>query len=45
MNEINNRYSPRAALAAQGLKLQTLGLLAPISEKVVIAQKTTKTSC
>jgi len=42
MNEINRCYSPRAALAALGLKLEAMKLLAPIKEKVKIAQKTIK---
>jgi hypothetical protein len=40
MNEKNCHHSPRATPAALGLKLQALGLLAPIREKVKIAQKT-----
>jgi hypothetical protein len=42
MNEKNCHHSPRATLAVLGLKLQALGLLAPIREKVKIAQKTIK---
>jgi hypothetical protein len=34
MNAKRFRYSPRATLAAVGLKLRALGLLAPIKEKV-----------
>ena len=30
------RYSPRAALAAVGLKIDSLGLLDPVKQKVVI---------
>lgn len=42
MNGKNCRHSPRATLAAVGLKLQALQLLAPIREKVKIAQKKIK---
>jgi hypothetical protein len=42
MNEKNCHHSPRATRAALGLKLQALGLLAPIREKVKIAQKKIK---
>jgi hypothetical protein len=35
-------HSPRATLAAVGLKLQALQLLAPIREKLKIAQKKIK---
>jgi len=44
MNEINSRYSPRATLAALGLKLRALGLLKPIRETVTIEQKTVRHS-
>src|SRR5215510_16091397 len=33
-------FTPRATLAAIGIKLRTLGLLAPIKDKVKIDQKT-----
>lgn len=42
MNGKNYHRSPRATLAAVGLKLQALQLLAPIREKVKIAQKKIK---
>jgi hypothetical protein len=42
MNGKNCHHSPRATLAAVGLKLQALQLLAPIREKVKIAQKKIK---
>jgi hypothetical protein len=42
MNEKNCHHSPRATLAAPGLKLQALVLLAPIIEEVKNAQKKIK---
>ncbi len=36
MEENNKHFSPRATLAAIGLKITALGLLAPIKEKVRI---------
>ena len=42
MNGKNCHHSPRATLAAVGLKLQALQSLAPIREKVKIAQKKIK---
>src|SRR5262245_31211927 len=42
MTETNRHFSPRATLAAIGLKIRTMNLLAPIKEKVKIAQKTIK---
>jgi len=44
MNETTCHYSPRATLAAIGVKLRTLDLLAPIKERVRINQKTIKHS-
>ena len=35
----NRRYSPRATLAAVGVKVSSLKLLDPIKKKVVILQK------
>jgi len=42
MNEKTCRYSPRATLAAAGVKLRTLDLLAPIKERVCLNQKQVK---
>ena len=42
MNEINSRYSPRATLAALGLKLRALDLLATVKAKLRIHQKTVR---
>jgi len=42
MNGKNCHHSPRATLAAVGLKLQALQLLAPIREKVKSAQQKLK---
>jgi len=44
MNEKTCHYSPRATLAAIGVKLRTLDLLAPIKERVRINQETIKHS-
>jgi hypothetical protein len=38
----SRRFSPRAALAAVGVKLRHLNLFAPIEQKVLIQQKTVK---
>lgn len=35
-------FTPRATLAAIGVKLRSLDLLAPVKEKVKIGQKTVK---
>ena len=35
----SGRYSPRAALVAVGLKVNSLELLEPVKQKVVILQK------
>jgi hypothetical protein len=35
----SDRYSPRAALAAVGLKVNSVKLLEPVKQKVVILQK------
>ena len=35
----SGRYSPRAALVAVGLKVNSLKLLEPVKQKVVILQK------
>jgi hypothetical protein len=35
----SGRHSPRAALAAVGLKVNSLKLLEPVKQKVVILQK------
>ena len=42
MTETNRHFSPRATLAAIGLKIGAMNLLAPIKEKVKITQKTIK---
>src|SRR5688572_15427843 len=42
LTDTRNHFSPRATLAAIGLKLRMMGLLSPIKEKVKIAQKTIK---
>jgi|SRR6266508_2038026 len=42
MTETNRHFSPRATLAAIGLKIRAMNLLTPIKEKVKIAQKTIK---
>ena len=39
----NRQYSPRATLAALGLKLNSLKLLDPIKYKVVVLQKASAT--
>jgi hypothetical protein len=41
---MTDRYSPRASLAAIGLKLQSIDLFGPIRELVKIPQKTIKHS-
>ena len=38
------RFSPRASLAAVGIKLRTVDLFGPIKERVLIRQKTVKHS-
>ncbi len=42
MTETNRHFSPRATLAAIGLKIRAMNLLAPIKEMVKIAQKRIK---
>lgn len=42
MTDTRNHFSPRASLAAIGLKIRMMGLLSPIKEMVKIAQKTIK---
>jgi hypothetical protein len=42
MTETNHHFSPRATLAAIGLKIRAMDLLDPIKEKVKIAQKKIK---
>jgi hypothetical protein len=42
MTETNHHFSPRATLAAIGLKIKAIDLLTPIKEKVKITQKTIK---
>ena len=42
MAETNRHFSPRATLAAVGLKIRAINLLTPIKEKVKIAQMSIK---
>ena len=42
MNDSTQHYSPRAALAAVGVKMQQLHLFEPIAQQVSIRQKTVK---
>jgi len=42
MTDTSRHFSPRATLAAIGLKVRAIDLLAPLKEKVKVAQKTIK---
>jgi|SRR5215813_11509341 len=42
MTDTSRHFSPRATLAAIGLKIRAIDLLAPLKEKVKVAQKTIK---